>query len=103
MFCKLVAAVALAVGAWAVFPATGAHGAVPLLPAERVAGGVSEASNEADGDTWTVKYRKPGGRWYGISGLSYYHACKMDDDLRKQGYETYLVQENWKKNSYFRH
>src|SRR5205823_692296 len=43
--------------------------------------------------TYTVWYRPPGRRWTGISGLSYYHACRMRDDYRRRGWSAYVERE----------
>jgi hypothetical protein len=42
------------------------------------------------GPSW---YRKGGGRWHGISGLSFYHANRLLTELTDKGYEAYFELE----------
>lgn len=40
--------------------------------------------------TYTVWYRVPGQRWTGISGLSYYSACRLRDQYLERGWQAYV-------------
>jgi hypothetical protein len=55
--------------------------------------GIDSPNTAAYGDTYTVWYQRPGYRWTGISGLSYYHACQVRDDLLSKGVNAYIERE----------
>lgn len=74
----------------------GAVGAMPLLNASARDSHAS-VSEKLDGDvayaTYTVWYRRPGFRWTGVTGLSYYHACQMRDSYWAKGWDAYVERE----------
>jgi hypothetical protein len=44
----------------------------------------------AEQRTWYVRYRRNGGRWYGVGPYTWAEACRVEGSYLRAGYQTYI-------------